>query len=248
MKKALIGITILIAIILISCDKPSKIYFERYTEELNGITVNNFKIFKTDYTKVNSALSIIPFSSKKLANTTLVKKINIKSMENKNYTFYLYSNNTVKYVVDKKTYYSNYNISILTKLFDDIKTKYEDTNFFNLNYNGIYDKEISNANLLIELEPTDSVFELKSNQIMKNFKIYNIEYNIDKFDTKELLYEKKTINKDKLILIKRVLAEGSPNFKISWDTPYNYHIEIIPTYNGKDGGINLIKTIKELTN
>jgi hypothetical protein len=245
MKQTLIGLCLLIAIILISCNKPNDIYFNRYTEEINTITFDYLNIQKEDYNKINNLLNNIKFSNKKLSTTKLINTIKIITIEDNIYNFYLYSNNTVRYNYNNKNYYSNYDINSIVKIFEDINKKYKDTTFFDINYYGSYENNNDKA-LVIDLENINSVFEFKSKQDINNFKIYNIEYNNNQFDTKELLYSKKKISKNTLILIKKTLAEGAPNFKITWDTPYNYQIELIPTYNGKDGGINLIKTIKEI--
>ena len=122
---------------------------------------------------------------------------------------------------------------IRPRLPQEIQDKYTDFSFFDISY---YKCENIDNNLVIKMTNTNNCITLTTSKIIYNFKINSIEAIEDYYTENSLLYQKDEI-KNNTITIKTDILHN-PNFKISFDTEYNYTISIFPIQNPDNNKID----------
>lgn len=224
----------IILLILIGCNKET-ISFNRYLEEISEIIYNDIQLAGDDFKTISDLLYKIKFTNKTPNNLGKpISKIYLITIEGSKYEFNIFKNNIIEYKVGGEKYYTTNNNPDLINVYDELKNKYTDLSFININpVNDDLD-----INYLISL--LDNKKEIDDEKI----EIY-------KFITNEPIYELKIINNNKTIYEKNKLEPNDyiyfkflyrDNFKITFNNKYNYLIEIIPDYN--NNAVTFNKDIK----
>jgi len=239
MKKILM-FSVICLLIIIGCTNNNSFYFNRYTEEIKNIKYNELALVKEDYQSVNDILENLKFDSREIKNLGLnYSIIDITTIENETHHFYIYpDNNIIKYTINNITYYATGDTSKIVKLYNDIKNKYNDTAFFNVEYTSNYDGKDENA---IKLEETSEALIINTNQEIYNLKLYKLESIDCSYRVEELIYANDSVTTNNNIVFKISLDSTNQYLKLIFTTKYNYQIETTIEYNKDINNINLIK-------
>lgn len=224
MKKVLLFL-LFCMFIIIGYNSQKYQYFNRFTEEIDQIVYNDMPLAKEDYQMINNILEAIPFKQSEItALTATLASIDITTIEQETHHFYIYPDNIIKYVVNGKAYYAKNDTESLINLYDNIKTKYNDISFFNIEYTPNYIK--NDNHLIIELETTKEALQLHTTKDIHNLQVYTVGT-----VSNTLLYEHKNLKSNANIILMTSLKNTNPNLKITFETNYQHKIEITVTYD-----------------
>ena len=201
-------------------------------EDIISISYQNNIIIENDYEGIVNLLSKIKFSCGKKQNYN--DKILTITDQNSIYHFFISHNYYMEFEKNNKYCYTKEDEQIkkLVNQLDNIIAKYQNTDFFTITSE--IDYKYSNEDIYIKLEKVNQYIILSSELPIYNLKINEIEYDKNNNSYKEinLLYSTNEIEPNKNVIIRKdILTEA--NFKISFETPYNYQINIIPTLNNE---------------
>lgn len=187
-------------------------------DNITEIKYNDIYIDKDDFKKV---INLINKNYNKIEKNKLKNKLTIKSKKN---IYYFSLNNKYLEYQNKVAYNDKLNIYL-----HNLTKKYTDKSFFTIDYMKNYE---ANDEKAILLDKTSNYIIINLNQKVINFKINEIEKENDNFKDVDLIYSKKNVNKNKIV-IRKSINYTNPDIRISFDTKYNYHVSIIPAYNDK---------------
>lgn len=232
MKKILF--IIFLCFILAGCNS-SKIYIKY--DDIIEIQYNDLVIMDGDYKNIIDIVNNINFNDKEITgnfNNTLLIKTN-----NDIYRISISDNYYLKYENNDKILYSSEskNIKQLLNTLTSIKEKYINQQFYTIEYETNY--EINNDDFLIKLDNQNNVFIITTSLPINNLRINDIEYIDDNYNDINLIYNNNDVVTNKII-IRKTINKENPNFRISFTTPYNYVVSIIPIYDKNNNKVNYI--------
>ena len=201
-------------------------------EDIISISYQNNIIIENDYKSIAGLLSEIKFSCGKKQNYN-DKTLTITD-QNSIYHFFISHNYYMEFEKNNKYCYTkdNEQTKKLVNELDNIIAKYQNIDFFTLSNENDYN--YNNEDIYVKLEKANQYIILSSQLPIYNFKINEIEYdnNTDSYKEINLLHSiDEIIPNRKVVIRKDILTET--NFKISFETPYNYQVNIIPTLNNE---------------
>jgi len=210
MKKILI---ILFSFIIIGCTNNNLEIKGNITE----IKYNDTSILKEEFNNIKKLINIsyTEKSKKKLNN-----KLTIKTTDD----IYYFT------ISDKYLEYNNMqekNTKLNTYL-HTLTQKYTDKSFYTIDYMKNYDANNDEGTIL--LDKTSNYIIINLGKKVRNLKINEIEEENNNFKDINLVYSKKNVKDDKII-IRKSINYNMPDIRISFETQYNYLVSIIPTYN-----------------
>lgn len=206
------------------------------------IMYNEQNIVEIDYDSVTTFLNQLEFSCGKKQNysgNTLTVTTN-----NQIYQFHISSNYYMEFQEKDKYCYTKEDEKIkeLVKNLEQIVAKYTDISFFTIRNEENF--TTNDSDLIIKLDKKKNYIIINTSYPLTNFKINEIEYQEDNtYKEIDLLYASDTIEANKTIIIRKEILQ-TPNFKISFYSPYNYLINILPISN-ENNEINFITTINK---
>lgn len=211
-------------------------------DKIVAATYNEQTIVENDYESITTILNQLKFSCGKQQNyvgNTLTITTNDQI-----YQFHISSNYYMEFKENDKYCYTKETEKIkkLMEILEQIITKYTDITFFTI-YNQMEDI-IDDNNLIIKLDKQKNYIVINSLYPLTNFKINEIEYQEDgNYKEIDLLYSINSVDANKTIVIRKEILQ-KPNFKISFYSPYNYLINILPI-SSKNNEINFITNINK---
>jgi len=190
-----------------------------------------------DYKNIIDIVNNINFNDKEITgnfNNTLLIKTN-----NDIYRISISDNYYLKYENNDKILYSSEseNIKQLLNTLTSIKEKYINQQFYTIEYETNY--EINNDDFLIKLDNQNNIFIITTSLPINNLRINDIEYIDDNYNDINLIYNNNDVVTNKII-IRKTINKENPNFRISFTTPYNYVVSIIPIYDKNNNKVNYI--------
>ena len=191
------------------------------------VKYNNIYLVSSDYNKVKDMVSNHTYlnEEKKLQNSLIIKT------DKDIYNFKLaddYISYNGKMTKDSK----------INKYLQDLTKKYQDRDFYEINYVKDFDKANSE---IISLDKTSNYIIIKLNRKVTNFKINEISSSGDDFNDVDLLYSKENVNKE--VIIRKSIDYKVPDIRISFTNEYGFRFSIIPRYN--DDRLEFVTTIKQ---
>ena len=191
------------------------------------VKYNNIYLVSSDYNKVKDMVSNHTYlnEEKRLQNSLIIKT------DKDIYNFKLaddYISYNGKMTKDSK----------INKYLQDLTKKYQDRDFYEINYVKDFDKANSE---IISLDKTSNYIIIKLNRKVTNFKINEISSSGDDFNDVDLLYSKENVNKE--VIIRKSIDYKVPDIRISFTNEYGFRFSIIPRYN--DDRLEFVTTIKQ---
>lgn len=191
------------------------------------VKYNNIYLVSSDYNKVKDMVSNHTYlnEEKRLQNSLIIKT------DKDIYNFKLaddYISYNGKMTKDSK----------INKYLQDLTKKYQDRDFYEINYVKEFDKANSE---IISLDKTSNYIIIKFNRKVTNFRINEISSSGDDFSDVDLLYSKENVNKE--VIIRKSIDYKVPDIRISFTNEYGFRFSIIPRYN--DDRLEFVTTIKQ---
>lgn len=193
--------------------------------DIQTINYNNIILLEEEFDILKEEINKLEFKKEKL-NLTDSKNLDIIS-KNKIFRFKISSNSI--YYEDNNKYYVSKNINDLNNTLMEIEKRYTDFSFFETKYESC--NSIS-SDLTIKLNSTNKCLVLNTSNPLLNFKIHSLVSINNNLNELDLLYQNNEIDNNKIII--KVPILNIPSIKISFDTKYNYTINIIPIIDSKD--------------
>ena len=195
--------------------------------EISEIKYNDTYIVSSDYNKIKNMVSNHTYlnGEEELKNSLVIKT------DKDIYSFKL-SDDFISYN-GKMTKDSEMN-----KYLQDLTKKYQDRDFYEINYVKNFDKANSE---IISLDKTSNYIIIKFNGKVTNFKINEILNDGDDYSDVDLLYSKEIVNKN--VIIRKSIDYKEPDIRISFTNEYGFRFSIIPRYN--DDKLEFVTTVKQ---
>ena len=195
--------------------------------EISEIKYNDTYIVSSDYNKIKNMVSNHTYlnGEEELKNSLVIKT------DKDIYSFKL-SDDFISYN-GKMTKDSEIN-----KYLQDLTKKYQDRDFYEINYVKNFDKANSE---IISLDKTSNYIIIKFNGKVTNFKINEILNDGDDYSDVDLLYSKESVNKN--VIIRKSIDYKEPDIRISFTNEYGFRFSIIPRYN--DDKLEFVTTVKQ---
>lgn len=195
--------------------------------EISEIKYNDTYIVSSDYNKIKNMVSNHTYlnGEEELKNSLVIKT------DKDIYSFKL-SDDFISYN-GKMTKDSEMN-----KYLQDLTKKYQDRDFYEINYVKNFDKANSE---IISLDKTSNYIIIKFNGKVTNFKINEILNDGDDYSDVDLLYSKESVNKD--VIIRKSIDYKEPDIRISFTNEYGFRFSIIPRYN--DDKLEFVTSVKQ---
>jgi hypothetical protein len=230
MKRLLI--ICLLSFLLLGCNSYD---INLNSNDFIDVKYNDITIISTDYPNITSIINKIDFDKVKIDDTFDNNLVIITS--NDIFNFYISTNNNIKYKNSSDTYYSSDsdNIQELVNYLNEISSKYSNNNFYSIDY--INDYEISNDDLFIKLDSHSNLLIINSTIDIFNFKIHTIEFSNEKYNDTNLLYDNDYIPSNKNIIIRKTINNPISDIRISFESPYNYIVSLIPKYDSNNSNV-----------
>ena len=212
-----------------------------FVETPLAITYNEIELVEKDFEKITTILNTIKFNCGK--QEIYDKNILTVTTSDIIYKFHISSNYYMEFQRNDK-YCHTKEVEKVKKIIlelEKIEAEYNDTTFYTIRTEKNYTNNKNDA--LIRLDKSNDYIIINSSYPLNNFKINEIEYNKknDKFTDIDLLYSINYFDSNvKIIIRKKILR--NPDFRISFITPYNYLITILPILN-ENNEINYITSI-----
>lgn len=197
-----------------------------------SISYNDYTIIENDYDTITNLLSQLKFSCGKKQNYNT----NLLTITDQNtiYHFHISHNYYMEFQENNKYCYTkdSQQVENLVNELNNLIKKYQNTNFLTLNSSTSY--ESNDDDTYIKLDKVNQYITLSSELPIYNLKINEIEYDKEELSYKEinLLYSIESIEANKKIVIRKNVVDEA-TFKISFETPYNYQVNIIPVLNAQ---------------
>ncbi|MDD3821686.1 MAG: hypothetical protein ACOXZW_02630 [Bacilli bacterium] len=240
----------MVFIIILGCFNQKTVSFKRYTEEIKAVQFDEVSLITDDFMKINNILDKIAFTNKKMTDLDLsYKELIITTVEDDNYYFYIYPNNTIVYKHGDEKYFASHDTTVLNEFYTEVEEKYTDMSFYNITFNTDFNHQ--NDDIVIHLTNGKDNYEDKSinayhfisNEEVYNFKVSLIEYANDKPKEKAIIYFKNILPKNEALILDCSSDEEAPFIKITFTTKYNYQLTII-TYKNKNNKIDFNQSIE----
>ena len=195
--------------------------------EISEIKYNDTYIVSSDYNKIKNMVSNHTYlnGEEELKNSLVIKT------DKDIYSFKL-SDDFISYN-GKMTKDSEMN-----KYLQDLTKKYQDRDFYEINYVKNFDKANSE---IISLDKTSNYIIIKFNGKVTNFKINEILNDGDDYSDVDLLYSKEIVNKN--VIIRKSIDYKEPDIRISFTNEYGFRFSIIPRYN--DDKLEFVTSVKQ---
>lgn len=232
MKKIVL---ILCVFLLVGCDKQISIE----EENVQTISYDGVVLLKKEHKNMLDYFNRLKWKEGTLkegiVNTltiTTKEQVYLVQITEKNH--FIISNN-------KKNYYSK-DASLIDFLnyLNKKKTQYLKEDFYQIDF--LEEYQSGNNDLFIKLEQGNYFYLLVSGYTITDFRIHELERNEDDFEDVNVLYHKELIEKDHRIII-RVKNPYENFIRITFTTPYDYQVSIIPIYNVETGQFTYQKTM-----
>lgn len=206
---------IIILDILLLCGCTRNINLNINTSNITNIVYDNINIINSDFETVSNALNNKIFYDLD-DNSIKGTNLDIKTKEH-TYNFELVDNYLI-YTVDNKRYFTE--TDNLKDYLDKQLSRYTDNTFYTVDFTNNYNS--NNSDYLIKLDDSNSFIVINSSLNLYNFKIAKKTDSVNS----SIINTLENIENNKIICIE---TSNPEDLNITFDTPYNYQINI--SYN-----------------
>lgn len=235
-------ITFLLLCLLVGCNQTTLTIKK---EELQEIKYGELTLLKKEHDTISEYFQELKFKKGELKEKDLDLLTIVTN--NERYQIHITENHHFYYEKDEKTYYSkDQSIEDFVNYLEKLKKTYLREDFYQIEEVSQY--QSGNNDLLIKLDSSDHYLILTSEFTLTNFRIHKIEKEGDDYEDIDLIYQNELIEQGHRIVIRTQTAVENSMIRITFTTPYQYEVSIIPIYDRETKEITFQKEFKAKEN